>query len=254
MNDTGTASMSVQPLDWSPGSVCLQPAGKDAATVAGAVHDLACRTGFHAPGFCLIDALSIVDAVSLRRFMIDLKLALARVHLARAGDSLVYLAMSRFDQRSTTRLHLDGGPDESLLMLGYEPSDLESRIEIADYARCAYDLGITPKEFLSRHNPMFSDDAGLLRPYTVQLPGFSPEAYQVVCINNSSARYAIGRPTWQGVLHAARIGEAAGSGPRMVNSTLIGVASGQAADVIGASGQTAFIDAAGSGDGQLEAG
>lgn len=58
------------------------------------------------------------------------------------------LSLGRFDQKKTTRLHLDGGPACSFLMLGYEPSRVTSRFLISDYSRCATDLGLSPREFL----------------------------------------------------------------------------------------------------------
>ena len=46
----------------------------------------------------------------------------------------------------TTRPHRDGGPDECLLLLGYEPSSVPAELRMADYSRCAHGLGLTPGE------------------------------------------------------------------------------------------------------------
>ncbi len=39
-------------------------------------------------------------------------------------------------------------------MLGYEPSEVDSKLEISDYTRCAHDLGLSSDEFMAEHNPM----------------------------------------------------------------------------------------------------
>ena len=52
---------------------------------------------------------------------------------------LLLRSIGRFSQVTSTEAHLDGAPDESILMLGYEPSEVESRLTIHDYVRCAAD-------------------------------------------------------------------------------------------------------------------
>ena len=76
------------------------------------------------------------------------------------------MSAGRFDQQVTTRLHRDGGPDECFLMLGYEPSAIVAEIGIADYSKCAHDMGLSASEFLDHYNPMFAAGEDLLRPYT----------------------------------------------------------------------------------------
>src|SRR5271166_6219249 len=122
-----------------------QPAG------AGQILDLVWRTDFSAPGFCLLDLGPGVDSHTLRARMVTLKNRLSEI----AERPFVYRSMSRFDQQETTKFHIDGAPAESLLMLGYEPSNVRSRLILADYSRAAFDLGIEPKQLLKDFNPMF---------------------------------------------------------------------------------------------------
>ncbi|WP_145097973.1 hypothetical protein [Anatilimnocola aggregata] len=107
-------------------------------------------------------------------------------------------------------------------MLGYEPSEVESEIQIADYARCAFDLGISPQNFLTRHNPMFHSGQTLLAPYVTRLSCFAPTDYQIVCINNLAAPFSREQPRWQGTLHTATILSPDDSRRRVINSTMIG--------------------------------
>ena len=120
--------------------------------------------------------------------MVDVKREMAVIHSSRADETLVYLSVSRFDQQETTKPHLDGGPDECFLMLGYEPSEISSELEITDYSKCAFDLGLSPKEFMTKHNPLFKSGHDLLRAYVTRIPCFSRNDFQIVSIQGKSNR------------------------------------------------------------------
>lgn len=218
-------------LCWPADSLCLHSSPGDVSQIARDVWQRTCRTDFDEPGFCVVNLTGDVDSHSLRRAMVELKRAMGILNEAHSGRALRYLSLGRFDQQTTTKPHLDGGPDECFLMLGYEPSDVESELEIFDYSRCAFDLGITPKQFMDRHNPMFQAGYDLLRPYSTRVPCFSPREFQIICINNSSARYSSG-VTWQGTLHTATVHDPDVSKRRVINSTMIAsVEQGTAASV-----------------------
>jgi hypothetical protein len=207
--------------DWPRDSICLFPSRWDARSIAVEIDRRTCRVDFDSPGFCVVNLGPDIGSMSLSRLMVELKRELATIHESRNGATLVYQSAGRFDQQETTRLHLDGGPDECLLMLGYEPTAVDSEMEIADYARCAFDLGLSPGQFMAEYNPMFGRGADLLTPYITRLPCFSPSDYRVVCINNSCAPYSATRPAWQGVLHGATIPERNDSEARVIHSTMI---------------------------------
>ena len=173
--------------------------------------------------------------------MVDLKREMAAIHESRTGSTLIYLSAARFDQQTTTKPHLDGGPDECFLMLGYEPSDVDAELEISDYSRCAFDLGISPKEFMAKHNPMFQTGYEMLRPYTTRIPCFSPTDYQIILINNSSAPFSRDHPRLQGTLHTATILTPDESKRRVVNSTMIASAPATTPDIVTESEQQEFI-------------
>ncbi len=222
-------------------SICIRPSSSDVGSIAVEIYDRVCRADFDSPGFCLFSLGDSVDSVGLRRLMVDLKREMKAIHEARTGNTLVYLSATRFDQQVTTRLHLDGGPDECFLMLGYEPSEVESAISIADYARCAFDLGLSPKDFMSKHNPMFGSGDEVLQPYTTRVPCFSSSEFQIVCINNSSAAYSSTLPLWQGTLHTATILTPDESKRRIINSTMIASAPRGTLDTITELQQEQFI-------------
>src|SRR5262245_9590615 len=105
------------------------------------VFGLVWRFDLDAPGFCLLDAGPEADSHALRLAMLALKERLSDLCSRRTGKRLHFRSMARFDQQETTKFHLDGAPGESMLMLGYEPSRVHSRLFLADYTRAAFDLG-----------------------------------------------------------------------------------------------------------------
>ena len=215
---------------WSTEMICLVPDSLNSARIAENVYARVCRNDFSMPGFCVINVGASIDSVVFRRLMVDIKYEMAAIHERLAGNTLIYLSAGRFDQQSSTKPHLDGGPDESMLMLGYEPSGINAELEISDYTRCAFDLGIAPKEFMERHNPMFHSGFELLRPYAHPLRCFDPTVFQIVAINNSST--PIDGKSWLGTLHTATILNPDESKRRVINSTMIAPARIGTPDVI----------------------
>jgi hypothetical protein len=206
-------------IPWSHQMVCLSSEQFAVELLAREVYNRVCRTTFELPGFCVINAGATLGSVPFRQLMVDIKQKMAAIHEQRTGKTLIYLSAARFDQQNSTKPHLDGGPDESLLLLGYEPSDIDAELEISDYTRCAADLGISPKEFMAQHNPMFRAGFEMLRPYATAVPCFDPGSFQIVVINNSSA--PIDGQSWLGTLHTATILNADETKRRVINSTML---------------------------------
>lgn len=188
--------------------------------VAEEIFDLVWRFGFAAPGFAVID-LGEVDSHSLRSEMVKLKFQLSEVAVRRGLKPFVYRSLSRFDQQDTTKLHLDGAPPESMLMLGYEPSTIHSRLFFADYARAAYDLGLSIEGFLKDFNPMFKKGEMLLQRYLTELPQPAVEHSRIVLINNSSLPFIESQTNSLGVMHQAIIVDPDASQTRIINSTMM---------------------------------
>lgn len=186
--------------------------------IAEAVYSRVFRTDFSQPGFALIDLGRNFGSEPQRQLMIDLKYEFTQLERRHRGHELVYQSLTRFDQQVTTKPHRDGGPDESILMLGYEPSLIESRLEMSDYSKCADDLGMTPADFLDQFNPMFPDGRDRLAAYTTPIADFDNTSFQIVIINNSMNRLGDGL---QGVLHTAMIINPNPDLRRIINSTMI---------------------------------
>ena len=156
-------------------------------TLAAEINRRTCRTDFSVPGFNVTNVGRAIDSVAFRQLMVDLKSAMSAIHEAATGKTLVYLSAARFDQQTTTKPHLDGGPEECFLMLGYEPSEIDAELQFSDYTKCAYELGISPMEFMAKHNPMFRTGQTTLLPYTTRVSDFSKSDYQVVTYHRCTA-------------------------------------------------------------------
>ena len=188
--------------------------------VAERAYDLAWRFDYTAPGFCLLDA-GAVDSHTLRAWMVGLKRHLSEIAHRRTGLPLLYRSMARFDQQETTKFHLDGAPEQSMLMLGYEPSKVHSRLFLGDYIRAAFDLGITPQQFLQDYNPMFKKGEELVAQYATELPQPEPVHARILLINNSSLPFTETRTNPLGVMHKAIIVTPNEAERRIVNSTML---------------------------------
>jgi hypothetical protein len=204
--------------------------GEILTTDAERIFDAVWRTDFTAPGFCRVDLGPGVDSHDLRSLMLDLKERLSAISVARGDAPLAYRSLGRFDQQETTKFHLDGAPDRSLLMLGYEPSRVRSRLSLADYTRCAYDLGIEPRRFLDEFNPMYRKGEERLAPYATELPQHNERHCAILLINNSALPFAEDRRNPLGVLHKAEIPDRDESKRRIVNSIMLEVGGAEEVD------------------------
>lgn len=146
---------------------------------------------------------------------------MSEIAVGRGLSPFAYLSMSRFDQQQTTKFHLDGAPAESLLMLGYEPSKIISRILLADYVLAAKDLGITPQQFLADFNPMFNEGEKILSRYATELPQPALNYSRIVLINNSSLPMSDTASNPLGVMHTVIIEAPDPTEPRVINSTML---------------------------------
>jgi hypothetical protein len=176
------------------------------------------------PGFALIEA-GPVSPAQLRQLLVDVAHRLIAWYEARHGHSLGWRSLNWFSQLSPTRPHRDGGPDASILLLGYEPTPVRSRVFLLDYSRAAASVGLSPREFLDRYNPTFGEGAELLKPFTTQVAAFEPSRAQLLLVNNGSLGPG-DLPGMLGVLHHASVDAAPPGTARPISSVLLGIDEG----------------------------
>lgn len=192
----------------------------DVLQIVETVFERVFRTELGQPGFAVLVMPQDFSSQELRQSMTVLKERLSELHAMKWGEALEYLSLGRFDQQNSTKLHLDGAPVRSFLMLGYEPTKVRSEFQIADFSRCACDMGLSPAEFMSQHNPMFSAGAELLRNYVSNITNWHEDCSRIVIINNSIAEPGMHGATY-GVLHGALIPLPDPQASRIINSTMI---------------------------------
>jgi hypothetical protein len=188
--------------------------------IAARVIEQTFRTRFDEPGFSLLSFAIPVASENLRAAMLELKQCLHTLFLVWTGRHLVYQSMARFDQQTTTKFHLDGGPPESFLMLGYEPSEVASAIAMADYSLAAWKMGIEPAEFVADYNPMYATGAKLLEG-TITPLAFDARQANILVVNNSCLPFDASAKNLLGVMHQATIAHSDPTKRRIINSTMI---------------------------------
>jgi hypothetical protein len=211
------------------------------ARLAARVFGQVFRRDFQAPGVALISLGPSLSSTKLRQLMVRLKESLDKPYRAATGRRLTYLSLGRFDQQATTKFHLDGSPDEAYLMLGYEPTAVDSRLAVADYTRAAYDLGIEPKRLLADFNPLYAEHERRLSPYVTELREFDPMTWQIVLLNNSSLPYQPRGANMLGVMHRSVVVNPLPGERRIVNSTMIVPAELAADEPLDQSTRRAFV-------------
>src|SRR5262249_21065667 len=171
--------------------------------VAGAVADRVLRADVGRPGFALLDLGPDGGPPSFRSWLLRLASALSGESVRRFGRSLRLLSADRFDQQATTQPHRDRGPDDSVLLLGYEPTEVLSRLVLIDYTHAALDRGLAPADFLARFNPMARPGEDVLAPYAAEAAPFDAGHFRVAVVNNGSRPPGPDSAGMLGVLHQA---------------------------------------------------
>src|SRR5262245_48318137 len=197
---------------WQPAEYTItlpHPLASDLADAAGRLFDLVWRTTLNRPGFAVVRFAGPVDSRELRRVMLDL--------VAAMPVKFVPERFGRFDQQVSSRFHCDGAPPASLLLLGYEPTTVRSRLFIADSTRAAVEAGVPMLEFGTRFNPMVPGGEARYVPFVTELELPHGEPY-ILAINNSHLPLVPGAGNPLGVLHMAVITEPDPSARRVINS------------------------------------
>lgn len=128
---------------------------------------------------------------------------------------LVIERLGRFDQQVSTRFHRDGAAEISLLILGYEPTTVSSRLFIHDPYRVMGTL--SPFQHLQRNKPMTREGDEELMRNSVNVLG-PPEFAQIVVLNNSAVLEHPPANHQLGVLHKGLIELPDPQAKRVINS------------------------------------
>ena len=175
------------------------------------------RKDYKYPGFTVLSFGEEMGSEPLRRAMVELKKGLSARCEHHFGAFLDYSWLTRFDQQATTKYHRDNAPADSFLLLGYEPTKVESKLGFADYHQFISDHHISVDQYYENYNPMFKKGEQELGPYITEVKDFDKRTYKIVVINNSE----ISSHKTFGVLHKAEMITQDASQPRIVNSMML---------------------------------
>ena len=190
----------------------------DSKIIAQQIFDQVFRTTTEKPGFAYLDLGKNSDSYQLRKLMVDIKYQLDELVRQEFDKKLTYQWLTRFDQQENTKFHQDNAGDQSFLMLGYEPTIIQSELYIADYVKFSYDYQIDPVDFFEKYNPLFIDQNEELEPYITKVQGIRSDHFQIFLINNSNSA---GKSETLGVLHQAKMIKTDTSRSRIVNSMML---------------------------------
>lgn len=181
------------------------------------------RTTTEAHGFVnLVFKKKDITPYQFRSIMIDLKKELSKLSVSKFNKKLSYHWLVRFDQQVTTPFHVDNAAEQSILMLGYEPSTIQSELHIADYYSYANEAFKTPEDYFNNFSPVFKGEEDVLLPFISKIKSASNDKYSIVIINNSSPKSAVDT---LGLFHKALIMKEDLSKSRIVNSMVLNLVS-----------------------------
>jgi hypothetical protein len=195
---------------WQPADYVITITCPDDMTAVGRrLFELVWRTSLAKPGFAIVRFAAPTDSHELRRAMF---LLTSPFPLQFQPERL-----GRFDQQVSSKFHRDGAPPESLLLLGYEPTTVRSRLFIADSSRAAAEAEMPLLEFVGKFNPMFPAGEARYLPFVTELALPHGEAC-IVGINNSQLPLMSGYANPLGVLHKAIVDTPDPRARRVINS------------------------------------
>jgi len=168
-------------------------------------------------GFIILTFKEEMNSKILRKYMVKIKQDLSQKCQNEFNEKLDFYWLGRFNQQNTTKYHRDNAPEDSYLMLGYEPSKVDSKLSFADYHQLITKNNIPIDKYYELHNPIYKDGEELLKPYIKEVENFEKETYKIVLMNNSDLN---SKKTF-GVLHKAVIIEKDLSQSRVINSIML---------------------------------
>ncbi len=196
----------------------------DPESMAVTVADRVFRDDLSAPGYAALDLGPDWTPDTFAGFLEQLAAAISSVYLERYHRPMTVVPQGRFDQQRSTLPHRDGGPERSILLLGYEPTEVGSRLFLLDFTRCACEQGLHPRKYLNQVNPMGggSLDPCLERETHEALASPSP-SYRILAINNSDLGPTEPHAGMLGVLHQAQIDHPDPTKSRVIHSYMLSV-------------------------------
>lgn len=178
---------------------------KEVQTIYNAVF----RDSTSQPGFYFRDFGSEIGAKPFREQMIDLKNKLSSLCEAQQSKRLNYQSLGRFNHQHSSKFHRDTSDANSFLMLGYEPTKIDSKVCVADYTRY-FEHQNKPLDgsFDGYVDTNIVDNDQLPSTYVTELSPFIKSNYRLLFLNNGESF---------GVFHGAEVANIIDNQDRVIN-------------------------------------
>ena len=169
-------------------------------------------------GFYYQDFGTKMDSKTFRQKMVELKNGLSKICNIRINKRPNYQGLGRFNQQHSSRLHRDSAQEHTFLMLGYEPTKVQSKVFIADYTKYIENHNLSIAAFFGGVQDVNTiENDSLLDSYITELKPFPKNHYRLVILNNSKSF----KEKTFGVFHRGEILKKIKSGNRVLNYMML---------------------------------
>ncbi|MCR9248818.1 MAG: hypothetical protein NXI20_00285 [bacterium] len=169
------------------------------------------------PGFFFKDFGKDIGSEDFRAVMVELKEGLTELVNKNTDHQLNYHWLGRFDHQHTSGFHRDSADPNSVLMLGYEPTTIDSRVFLADFSKLVEDKGISMIEYFGGDDINTARDEKEIEPYVTELTPFPKDTYRLVILNNAKS---FNQPSF-GMFHRGEVPEKSNGSDRVINSIMM---------------------------------
>lgn len=183
------------------------------------IYDAVFRDSTNQPGFFFHDFGKQLDSKSFRQWMVELKNRLSDICGIRASKQLNYQSLGRFNHQHSSGFHRDNTEEaHSFLMLGYEPTRVDSKVYVADYSKLIEEQNMSLETYFDRiKNVYTTNNDHLLSPYIFELAPFPKEHYRILLLNNNKS---FEEKTF-GVFHRAEVAKSLKGDERVINYMMV---------------------------------
>ncbi len=179
-----------------------------------AIYEAVFRSATTQPGFYYQDLGAQMDSKTFRQKMIALKVGLSEICTLRANKQLNFQGIGRFSHQQSSRFHRDSAEAHSFLMLGYEPTQVDSKVYVADYTKYIEDQNMSLADYFGGDQDVnIANSEQLLAPYITELAPFPKDHYRLLLANNSKS---FEEKTF-GVFHRGEVPQAIEGADRVLN-------------------------------------
>lgn len=174
-----------------------------------AIYNAVFRNSTKQPGFYYRDFGYQIDTKTFRQQMVYLKSELSKLCELQLNKQLNYQSLGRFDHQHSSKFHRDSTAESpSFLVLGYEPTKVDSKVYIADFTKYLEHKSLSLGEFFEDGHNVILDKNKRSNSYVTELFPFCNKSYRLLFLNNSESF---------GVFHSAEIARMIDGEDRVIN-------------------------------------